>query len=223
MGKEWTEQEINKLKEIYPNHTNKKVADILNRSYSSVCTKGSKLNLNKTKKHKQKIYSKCNSGKNSGNFKNYRIINSEGYVMLKKDNYPGSQKSGYIPEHKYKMEQKIGRILKENELVHHINGDKTDNRLENLQLLTRSEHITEHHLGAKRSEEAIKNMKEAQQKKVKNMSKSEYPNYKNINLEKMIKMRKQGKTIKKICEKLNICTRTYYNKLKEYKRRNKNA
>lgn len=42
------------------------------------------------------------------------------------------------------MEQHIGRKLLKNEVVHHINGDKLDNRLENLQLLTRCEHINLH-------------------------------------------------------------------------------
>lgn len=42
------------------------------------------------------------------------------------------------------MEQYIGRLLSKDEVVHHVNEKKDDNRIENLQLMTRSEHIELH-------------------------------------------------------------------------------
>lgn len=47
-------------------------------------------------------------------------------------------------EHRYFAEQSLGRRLSSDEIVHHINGDKFDNRLENLVVLTRSQHSTLH-------------------------------------------------------------------------------
>lgn len=55
-----------------------------------------------------------------------------------------------IDEHRYLMEQALGRKLRKDEVVHHINGDKMDNRIENLQVMSWAEHNKLHSLGRKK-------------------------------------------------------------------------
>ena len=54
------------------------------------------------------------------------------------------RKGNKLDEHRFIMEQAVGRRLGRNEYVHHINGDKRDNRLENLKIVTPKEHAIEH-------------------------------------------------------------------------------
>ena len=53
-------------------------------------------------------------------------------------------------EHRIVMEQMLGRKLSPDEVVHHVNNDKKDNRPENLQVMTRGEHF-KHHLAERRA------------------------------------------------------------------------
>lgn len=50
-----------------------------------------------------------------------------------------------VPEHRHIIEQHLSRKLSDDEVVHHINGDKKDNRIENLQVMTKKEHLQFHH------------------------------------------------------------------------------
>ena len=52
--------------------------------------------------------------------------------------------NGYVMEHRYVVEKYLGRILRDDEIVHHIDGNKRNNAIENLMVMTQSEHAKLH-------------------------------------------------------------------------------
>ena len=105
----------------------------------------------------KKIISKANKGKVLNDEIKRKISEShklkgighkkqrqDGYVALYYPEHPCSNQDGYIMEHRYIMEQHIGRYIKDDEAVHHKNKDRKDNRLENLELMTFKEHARLH-------------------------------------------------------------------------------
>ena len=66
------------------------------------------------------------------------------YITLRIPGHPMADKQGRLREHRFVMAQHLGRILLPNEVVHHVNGDTQDNRIENLVLTTNKLHAHLH-------------------------------------------------------------------------------
>jgi len=83
-------------------------------------------------------------GNLANNWKGGRADHGDGYIMIHKPDHPYCTKRGYVMEHRLVMEAHLGRYLDPSEIVHHKNEIRDDNRLENLQLMTKAEHQNHH-------------------------------------------------------------------------------
>ena len=75
--------------------------------------------------------------------KKYKIKES-GYILIMAHDHPRADIAGYVPQHILVAEKTIGRYLKEDEVVHHKNRNKSDNTPSNLQVMKAYEHKSMH-------------------------------------------------------------------------------
>lgn len=81
------------------------------------------------------------------NWKGGRVLASNGYVLVKVPNHPDADVRGYMYEHRLVAERKLDRRLLPGEIVHHIDGDKTNNSEINLAVyMSIAHHRHEHGL-----------------------------------------------------------------------------
>lgn len=103
-------------------------------------------NISKT--HKGKIVSAETRTKIAEGHKlsgiGHKKLRSDGYISIYFPDHPKSSKDGYVMEHVLIMECVLGRRIADNEIVHHKNAIKTDNKVSNLEVMTASEHMSYH-------------------------------------------------------------------------------
>ena len=203
--KKWTKKEEEQLIDLYNKLNNKELIKKFDRSYISIYKKARRLGLYKTKEMEFNNRSLARRYEKGANWKGGRKKNKAGYILVLDHEHPSSHVSGYILEHVMIAEKMIGRRLKHNEIVHHKNGVKTDNRPENLEVMDRGQHTILHHLGNKRSIETTKKISASKTIK--------------FDEETMLKLYQKGMLQKDIAKDLGVSAMTISRRLKEYKER----
>ena len=87
---------------------------------------------------------KGRKGQNNPKWKGGITHDSSGRVMVLRPNHPMANGWGYVYRYRIIMERKLKRFLKPSELIHHLNGNRTDDRIENLLVTTASDHQKMH-------------------------------------------------------------------------------
>ena len=210
---QWSQNDTERLITVYPYVKNEIIAKVLGRTILSIQKKANHLNLTKDKEIYSAMKSIDNEGDKCCNWKGGRKYNRNGYVFILDKGNPGADKNGYIFEHRKVMSEHIGRPLEDSEIVHHINGIKDDNRIENLELLINGEHTTLHHTGSKRSGET--KLKISEKAKERTKDKRNHPRYKDVPIREMAELVDNGMMVKDVCSLYGISRNTYYKKMGE--------
>ena len=88
----------------------------------------------------RKCFHSYYSGTRNSLYKGGRVKNDRGYILIRKLDHPHVKGNGYVYEHRLVLEEYLGRYLLPTEVVHHLNGIKFDNRIENLKITNNIEH-----------------------------------------------------------------------------------
>ena len=85
-------------------------------------------------------------GAETANWRGGRTATGSGYIRIYKPDHPNANDHGYVYEHRLVMEQKLGRLLTKDEIVDHIDRNRSNNAPDNLRVhASRSQHVKDHY------------------------------------------------------------------------------
>ena len=68
------------------------------------------------------------------------MIDRDGYILIYAKDHPKCNARGFVREHRMEVEKHLGRHLEIEEVVHHKDRDKANNHIDNLEIMTKSDH-----------------------------------------------------------------------------------
>ena len=152
-GQGWTKDQIEYLIIHYPIERAEDIAVVIGKTKSGVQHKAHYLGIGKDPEGFFKVRSNAMSGIHSGNFNGYRRRTSKGYIARYVPDHPMASTNGLVMEHRLIIEESLGHYLPPEFDVHHINGIKDDNRLENLAVMTHKAHTIYHNRNGRKNHE----------------------------------------------------------------------
>lgn len=156
--KKWTKEETELLKENYNKLPNDELVKLFpNRTFLSIYKRARKIGLYKTKEIEYLNRSLSKRGEKGSNWKGGRQITTRGYVLIKNPEHHRADKNGYVLEHIYVFEKETGIKVPKNCAIHHLDGNKQNNDISNLCLMSFGGHTTYHNNLRKRTKEKTEN------------------------------------------------------------------
>lgn len=137
---------------------------------------------------------------------------SKGYITVYLPSHPRADKCGRVFEHIVVWENAHQKSVPKGFVIHHINGIKNDNRIENLLLLSNGEHTALHNSRRKISQKTREKISASAKARLANPK--NHPRYKSVDIKNMILEIASGKTVESVCLKYGINKTTYYKKIK---------
>jgi hypothetical protein len=212
--KKWTESEVHILFENYNKVSNTSLHQMIpGKSPLAIYKKAYKLGLRKSPEIEFLNRSEAKKGEKCPNWRGGVKTTKKGYRMVLCPEHHRADSRGYVMEHILVWEAESGTKLPANCCIHHLNGIKNDNRIENLSVMLHTAHTVHHHKGVKRSE-STKALISAKAKE-RLSDKRNHPAYKEVDICQIQSLIEKGSTVIDACKAVGIGKTAYYKKRRE--------